>query len=195
MRTGGPAKRGRSLVLASASPQRRAILESVGVEFEVRPQDVDEDEAGSPREVALENARRKAMAAATSASAEDVVLGVDTLVALDDRIWGKPADEREARTTLRALAGRTHEVHSGVVVVEGGRQRGAHEVTAVTFRDLDDATIDWYVGCREWEGRAGGYAIQGRGAALVRRIEGDYLNVVGLPLAALLDLFPALIDG
>ena len=182
------------LILASASPQRRAILESVGVEFEVRPQDVDEEETGAPAQVALENARRKAAAASTGAP-DDLVLGVDTLVALDDRIWGKPADEEEARVTLRALAGRTHEVHSGLVLIDGGKQRTAHELTTVTFRELGDATIDWYVGCREWEGRAGGYAIQGRGAALVRRIEGDYLNVVGLPLAALLDLFPALIDG
>ncbi len=182
------------LILASASPQRRAILESVGVAFDVRPQEVDEISDGPPTEVALENARRKATAAAAGAP-DDVVLGVDTLVALDERIWGKPADEQEARATLRALAGRTHEVHSGLVLVAGGEQRTVHELTAVTFRDLDDAAIDWYLECGEWRGRAGGYAIQGRGAALVRRIEGDYLNVVGLPLAALLDLFPELMRG
>ena len=181
------------LILARASPQRRAILDSVGVAFDVRPQDVDEIEAGAPAEVALENARRKAAAAAVDADEDDVVVGVDTLVALDGRIWGKPGDEEEARATLRALAGRTHEVHSGIAIVRGDETETAHEVTAVTFRELDDATIDWYLGHREWEGRAGGYAIQGRGAALVRRIEGDYLNVVGLPLAALLELRPGLL--
>ena len=177
----------RQLILASASPQRRAILESAGVAFEARPQGIDEIEAGRPAEVALRNAERKALAAVREAP-DALVLGVDTLVATDDRIWGKPADEDAARTTLRALSGRTHEVHSGLALVDAGDMRTAHEVTAVTFRDLDDATIDWYVACGEWQGRAGGYAIQGRGAVLVRRIEGDYLNVVGLPLAALLDL-------
>ncbi len=116
------------------------------------------------------------------------VLGVDTLVALDGRIYGQPADEEAARATLRALAGRTHTVLSGLVLASEGGERSGVEKTAVTFRDLDDAAIDWYVATGEWHGRAGAYAIQERGAALVRRIEGDYLNVVGLPLGLLLDL-------
>ena len=152
--------------------------------FEVRPADVEEVETGDARAVALENARRKA-----AAVAGDVVLAVDTMVSLDGRIYGKPADEDEAAATLAALAGRTHEVVSGIVV--SGREAVA--VTEVAFRDLGDDWIDWYVQTGEWRDRAGGYAIQGRGAALVREIRGDYLNVVGLPVAALLDLAPELL--
>ena len=152
--------------------------------FEVRPADVEEIEDGDAHEVALENARRKA-----AAVRGDVVLAVDTMVSLDGRIYGKPASEEEAAASLAALSGRTHEVVSGLVV--GGREAVA--VTEVAFRDLGPAWIDWYVQAGEWRDRAGGYAIQGRGAALVREIRGDYLNVVGLPVAALLDLAPELL--
>lgn len=174
------------LTLASASPQRRAILEQLGVPFSVRPSDVEELSEGDPREVALENARRKARAVPG-----ELVLGVDTLVALDGAIYGKPRDEAHARETLRALAGRTHQVVSGVAVEPQGLTATA--VTDVTFRELGDGWIDWYVALGEWRGRAGGYAIQARGAALVREIRGDYLNVVGLPVPALLDLLPDLL--
>jgi septum formation protein len=172
------------LTLASRSPQRRAILEQLGIPFEVRPSEAAEIEEGDPREVSLENARRKA-----AAVSGELVLAVDTMVALDGRIYGKPADEQAARATLRELAGRTHEVVSGLVL--GTREATA--VTRVSFRELDDGLVDWYVATGEWRDRAGGYAIQGRGAALVREIEGDYLNVVGLPVTALLDLAPDLL--
>ena len=112
-------------------------------------------------------------------------------MATEAEIWGKPADAEAARATLRHLAGRTHEVVSGLALVRDGGVRAATEITQVTFRALDDATIDWYSRTGEWEGRAGGYAIQGRGAVLVKRIEGDYLNVVGLPVAALPGLSPS----
>jgi septum formation protein len=138
---------------------------------------------GDPEAVAVENARRKALAVDGA-----TVLGVDTLVALDGRIYGKPRDEAHARETLRALSGATHQVVSGVALARGGEVASAAAVTDVTFRSLSDAAIDWYVACGEWRDRAGGYAIQLRGAALVREIRGDYLNVVGLPVAALLDL-------
>jgi septum formation protein len=180
------------LVLASGSPQRRAILGDLGLDFDVRPSDVAEEDEGAPREVAAENAMRKALAVSAVAGAGETVLGCDTLVATGQDIWGKPADAAAARATLRHLAGRTHEVVSGIVLVEGDDVRTATEVTLVTFRALTDAEIDWYVGCGEWVGRAGGYAIQGRGAVLINRIEGDYLNVVGLPVAALLGLRPGL---
>jgi nucleoside triphosphate pyrophosphatase len=191
------------LVLASGSPQRRAILGDLGLDFEVRVSDVAEEEAGAPRAVAAENARRKALAVAGDGAGE-LVVGCDTLVATGEQIadhpfgsagsviWGKPPDEAAARATLRHLSGRTHEVVSGLALVRDGEVREAAEITLVTFRELDDATIDWYLATREWEGRAGGYAIQGRGAVLVSRIEGDYLNVVGLPVAALLALEPHL---
>jgi septum formation protein len=182
------------LVLASASPQRRKILEDLDLTFEVRPVDVREQDAGAPRAVASENALRKAVTGAERGDGDEIVIGCDTLVATELEIWGKPPNKEAARETLRRLAGRTHEVVSALAIVQKGDVRAASEITKVTFRDLDDAIIDWYVASGEWEGRAGGYAIQGRGAVLVRRIEGDYLNVVGLPVGGLLELCPGLQD-
>jgi septum formation protein len=180
-----------ALILASASPQRRAILTQLGVPFEVRPADVEEETAGDPRAVALENARRKALAVPG-----ELVLGADTDVALDGEVLGKPRDAAHARALLARLAGRRHEVVGGIALAAGGEIVASDVVvTGVEFRRLDDTTIDWYVGTGEWEGRAGGYAIQGRGAALVAAVYGDYLNVVGLPLARLLDLRPDLLPG
>jgi septum formation protein len=181
------------LVLASRSPQRRAILEQLGVPFVLRPVDVDEEEVGEPEAVALKNARRKALAAA--AAEGEVVLGVDTIVVIDGEIWGKPPDAAAAGEVLRRLSGRTHTVVSGVALARaGGAVEPAATTTEVTFRALTDWLVDWYVATGEWEGRAGGYAIQGRGAALVERIDGDYLNVVGLPVAMLVELWPWLLD-
>ena len=182
------------LVLASSSPQRRAILERLGIAFEVREVDVRELERGEPRQVALENARRKAQAAARAGAAE-VVLGCDTIVCRNGAIYGKPADEAAARETLRALGGATHEVLSGVVLLMAGGERSAVARTAVTFRELDDDLLEWYVATGEWRGRSGGYAIQKAGAALVRTLDGECENVVGLPVATLLDLCPELLSG
>lgn len=182
-----------TLVLASRSPQRRAILEQLGVPFVERPVDVVEEDAGVPEVVAAENALRKALAA--GAREGEIVLGVDTLVATELEIWGKPPNAAAAAETLRRLAGRTHRVVSGVALLRAdGDVKSATAVTEVEFRAVDHALIDWYVAAGEWEGRAGGYAIQGRGAALVTRIEGDYLNVVGLPVATLVDLWPGLLQ-
>jgi septum formation protein len=181
-----------TLILASRSPQRRAILETLGVPFEARPVDVVEEDEGVPVAVAGENALRKAVAG--KARGDEIVLGVDTVVAIGLEIWGKPPDEDAARETLRRLAGRTHDVVSGVALVDrDGAVRAATAVTKVTFRSLDDAMVEWYLRSGEWEERAGGYAIQGRGGALVERIEGDYLNVVGLPVGTLLGLWPDLL--
>ena len=183
-----------SLVLASRSPQRRAILEQLGVEFSVQVPDVEELEAGPPHEVALENAYRKAAAIASAGrGAGGRVLGVDTVVALGARLYGKPADPEDARATLTALAGRRHAVVSGICLIEDGHSRTAAAQTLVEFRGLSDELIDWYLASGEWRERAGGYAIQGRGAALVAAIEGDYSNVVGLPVPTLLELAPDLV--
>jgi len=171
------------LILASRSPQRTAILTQLGIDHEVRPADVAEVEEGDPVLAAGENALRKALAIDG-----ELVLGVDTVVALGGVIYGKPADEAQARETLGALSGATHQVVSGIALVRDGTPQTATAVTDVTFRALDDGRIGWYLATGEWRERAGGYAIQGRGAALVRQISGDYLNVVGLPAAALLDL-------
>jgi len=170
----------------------------LGVTFTVRFTDCPEVEQGDPGEVALENALRKARAAQKLGRVGEVVLGCDTLVVLAGKIYGKPRDEREARATLKALSGATHEVVSGVAVLLAGEgskieERKAIARTAVTFRTLDEALLDWSLASGDWRGRAGGYAIQGTGAALVRKLEGDYENVVGLPLAALLDIYPELL--
>ncbi len=159
--------------------------------FEALPGDVEELEQGPPNEVAIENAYRKASAVAAGAP-DAVVLGVDTIVALGGRIYGKPRDRAHAGETLAALAGRQHAVIGGVCLIEAGRTRTLAPTTLVTMRPLDAAAIDRYLDTGEWRDRAGAYAIQGRGALLVRAIEGDYLNVVGLPIAALVELVPAL---
>jgi septum formation protein len=160
----------------------------------VEPADVEELEAGDPVAVAVENARRKAQAVAAS-HAEATVLGVDTVVALDGRIYGKPADASEAAETLRALAGRVHEVVSGLAVARRRAVEVDAAITRVTFRTVTEPLLQWYVETGEWRDRAGGYAIQGRGAALVTAIDGDYLNVVGLPVAQLLARMPGLLWG
>lgn len=153
---------------------------------------VEEIEDGPAEAVALENARRKAGAVAAQRPGE-LVLGVDTVVSLGGRLYGKPSDRREAEATLRALAGRQHQVVSGVCLMGNGQAREATAVTRVSFRPPDDSRLAWYLDSQEWRGRAGGYAIQGRGAVLVASIQGDYLNVVGLPVNALLSLEPGLI--
>lgn len=176
------------LILASRSPQRRAILEQLGLDFDVVVPEVEELEDGPPGEVAVENAYRKA-----AAVSGELVLGVDTVVALGARLYGKPADRAAARETLSALSGRRHAVISGVCLISDGRHRTAVATTYVSFRALDPALLDWYVDSEEWRERAGGYAIQGKGAALVERIEGDYTNVVGLPVTTLLQIAPGLL--
>ncbi len=155
---------------------------------------VAELERGDPEQLTLENARRKARAVGAEAHGQ-AVLGCDTIVALDGAIYGKPRDEQQARETLLALSGRTHTVISGLVLVLPGEERTAIARTEVAFRSLDDGLLDWYLATGEWRERAGGYAIQGAGAALVRTLTGDYENVVGLPLARLLDIYPELLSG
>lgn len=179
------------MILASASPQRREILTRLGVQFEVRPSDVQELDQGPPGEVAIENAYRKAAKVAEDAP-HAAVLGVDTIVTLGGRIYGKPRDHEHARETLMALAGHGHAVIGGICLIEGERVRTLAASTLVSLRPLDGAGIDRYLDTGEWRDRAGAYAIQGRGALLVSAIEGDYLNVVGLPVAALVELAPRL---
>jgi septum formation protein len=159
----------------------------VGADFRVAPTHVEELADGDPVAVAAENARRKALAADPA----PLVLGADTLVTLDGAILGKPRDAAQAVDYLARLAGRTHQVVGGIALArDGGILAEAVEVTDVIFRALTAEDVEAYVALGEWDGRAGGYAIQGAGAALVRSITGDYLNVVGLPLARLLDLLP-----
>ena len=149
---------------------------------------------GPPEEVVLENAFRKARAAVDALGTPGPVLGVDTIVALGPRIYGKPADREAARECLRALSGREHVVLSGVCLIHGQRTRTAAARTQVGFRTLSAAEIEAYLDTGEWRGRAGGYAIQERGALFVSGIVGDYLNVVGLPAATLVELAPWLLE-
>ena len=176
------------LVLASRSPQRRAILEQLGIPFEVAVPSFEEEPSGADPVAEVER-RAQGKARSVAPAAQDrPVLGVDTEVVLEGRVYGKPENEAEAEAMLEALAAKTHEVVSGLCLLTPGWEELRHEVTRVTFRALTPRELGLYVAGQEWRERAGGYAIQGRGAALVERIEGDYLNVVGLPAALLVDL-------
>jgi septum formation protein len=157
------------------------------------PANVRERDAGPAEEVVRENALAKARAVAAALEPERTVLGVDTEVVLEGRLYGKAADELAAREQLVQLSGRVHEVWSGMALVSASSEQTAAARTLVAFRVLDEALIDWYLSSGEWRERAGAYANQGRGAALVERIEGDYWNVVGLPVAKLLELAPDLL--
>jgi septum formation protein len=177
------------LILASRSPQRRAILEQLRIPFEVVAPDYEEH-GDDPVEHAAGKARSVA-----GIPAERPVLGVDTVVTCDDLVLGKPADATEAEQMLETLAGKTHEVVSGLCLRTPAWEELHSETTAVTFRPLTARDIASYLATHEWEDRAGGYAIQGVGGGLVERIEGDYLNVVGLPAALLIRLLAARFSG
>jgi len=177
------------LVLASTSPQRQAILRQLHIPFEaVAPRYEEHDPPDAqPVDLVREHATGKARSVAEEARGRPV-LGVDTTVHLDGRVYGKPADAGEAERMLEELAGRTHTVLSGLCLLTPGWEVVEHETTEVTFRPLTPRDIGRYLATGEWEGRAGGYAIQGVGGSLVERVEGDYLNVVGLPGALLVRL-------
>ena len=176
------------LLLASRSPQRRAILEQLAIPFEAVVPQYDEELAGADPVAEVErHAQGKARSVAGIAG-DRPVLGVDTEVVLDGRVYGKPGDEAEAEAMLEELSGQTHEVVSGLCLLTPAWEELGHAVTRVSFRALTPRELGLYVVSEEWRERAGGYAIQGLGAALVERIDGDYLNVVGLPTALLVHL-------
>jgi septum formation protein len=177
------------ILLASTSPQRRAILEQLGLPFDVVAPRYEEHDPPDSDPVALvrEHARGKARSVAAEAG-DRPVLGVDTTVVSAGRVYGKASGLEEAAEMLEALGGATHEVVSGLCVLTPAWEELHHAVTRVTFRPLTARDIAAYVASGEWQDRAGAYAIQGLGAGLVERIEGDYLNVVGLPAALLIRL-------
>ncbi|MFY9580452.1 MAG: nucleoside triphosphate pyrophosphatase [Gaiellaceae bacterium] len=177
------------LLLASTSPRRIAILEQLGIPFDVVAPRYEEQPVQGVDAVELvrAHAREKARSVADEAG-DRPVLGVDTDVVLDGRIYGKPRNATDAEVMLEELSGRTHLVVSGLALLTPGWEVVEHESTRVAFRTLAPRDLATYISTGEWEGRAGAYAIQGRGAALVHRIEGDYLNVVGLPVALLVHL-------
>jgi nucleoside triphosphate pyrophosphatase len=185
------------LLLASTSPQRRAILEQLRIPFEAVAPRYDEswaDPWSDPFDLVRAHARGKARSVTPGAGSRPV-LGVDTEVVWDGRVRGKPEDEAAAAAMLGSLAGETHEVVSGLCLVGPGWEELGHAVTRVTFRSLTRSEIAAYLESGEWRDRAGGYAVQGLGARLVKRVEGDYLNVVGLPAALLCDVLAARFPG
>jgi septum formation protein len=176
------------LLLASSSPQRRAILEQLGLPFRVVVPGYEELWLPlSPLELVEAHALGKARSV-ERAPGDGAILAVDTAVVIDGEALGKPADADEARRMLARLDGREHVVSSGLTLRHEGLEVTEHSQTVVRFRALAAGEIAAYVALGEWRGRAGGYAIQGRGAALVEELEGDYLNVVGLPVALLMRL-------
>lgn len=185
------------IILASASPQRQALLKALGVEFEVEQPNIDELTEGDPRDLVLENARWKASVVAAKARPGTLVIAGDTEVIVDGRALGQPEDADEARGHLESLSGREHEVLGALALLgpeqEEGRPRTREGVTVskVRFRALEPGLLDAYLASEEWRGRAGSYAIQGLGSALVEEVSGDVSNVIGLPIPLLLELEPA----
>lgn len=196
---------GTRLVLASASPRRAALLASVGLRFEIRPADIDE--RARPGESPTDYVRRLSVEKAgavgardrvdgegpvSTAMAPELVLAADTTVELGGSILGKPADDGDAARMLRSMSGRTHHVHTGVAVAAPTRTRTIVVSTAVTFAPFDEPMIEAYLATGEPRGKAGAYALQGAGGALVERVDGSVSNVIGLPLAETLALLRTL---
>ena len=174
----------KKIILASASPRRRELLTVAGVEFDVLVSDADETvpEGTAPKDAAMMTAEKKALAVAEKCP-DSVVIGADTIVVIDDMILGKPKDEADAMAMLRTLSGREHQVITGVCLTDGEKTKCFAQVSKVRFYDLTDEEIASYVATEEPMDKAGSYGIQGKGCVLVEGIEGDYFNIVGLPVA------------
>ena len=173
------------IILASNSPRRRELLGQMGVKgFRVAAPNVDETVEGNlhPAQIVEELSLRKARAAAEKADADDLIIAADTVVTLEGAVLGKPHSEEDAFSMLSALSGNRHDVYTGVTVMLGGRVVTEHERTTVTFREVEPEEILAYIATGEPMDKAGAYDIQGRGALLVSGIQGDYCNVVGLPV-------------
>ncbi len=172
------------IILASQSPRRQELLRYITEDFAVRVSNVDEalPKKMNPREAVMYLSKIKAE---PFRSEEDIVIGADTVVALEDRIFGKPKNEEDARDMLRQLSGRSHSVFTGVTIIKGQFSTTFAEETKVEFHTLSNEDINNYIDSLEYTDKAGAYAIQGKGALLVRGIEGDYFNVVGLPISSL----------
>lgn len=181
------------LVLASQSPRRAEILRGVGGEFEAVAANIDETRRESEDAVSYVKrlAQAKAETVAKRISKQGLVLGADTVVVIDGEILGQPRDDDDARRMLKLLSGKWHEVLTGLALLRSGevpRVLVDHQTTRVQFCEMSAEEIDWYVSTGEPDGKAGAYAIQGRGALFIRKIQGDYFNVVGLPLRLVYEL-------
>ncbi len=174
------------VILASGSPRRRELLTKMGISFEIDVSNADETASGSPSDMVAALAERKAREVAGRRQ-EGLIIAADTLVALDGRALGKPADDADARRMLFSLSGRTHDVYTGVCVLDArtGRMQVSVERTGVRFRPLNDEEIDQYIATGEPRDKAGAYAIQGGAARFVEEYEGSYSNVIGLPVELL----------
>lgn len=172
------------IILASASPRRKELLATAGIEFTVKVADVEEkiDDGLTPAEVVRSLALQKAQAVADK-NPEAIVIGADTIVVLDDVILGKPQSEENAVEMLTSLSGRSHTVYTGVALIKGDKVRNFCEATQVEFYDLTEEDIDAYVATKDCMDKAGAYGIQTNGCVLIRKIDGDYFNVVGLPVS------------
>lgn len=177
------------LVLASKSPRRSDILKAAGFDFTVRVADADETipNGTSPEDAVVLLSVRKAMA--VERTEDETVLGADTIVVLDNKILGKPQDREEAYNMLRSLSGRVHSVFTGVCVIEKGKTKTLCEETQVEFLPLTDEEIYTYIDTGDCYDKAGAYGIQGYASRFVKRINGDYFNVVGLPICAIYEKF------
>lgn len=177
------------LVLASKSPRRSEILKNAGYEFTVRVADADETipDGTKPEDAVVFLAARKAMA--VERADDETILGADTIVVLDNKILGKPKDREDAYNMLKSLSGRAHSVFTGVCIIENGKSMTFAEETQVEFLSLTDKEIYEYIDTNDCYDKAGAYGIQGYASKFIRRISGDYFNVVGLPISAIFEKF------
>ena len=175
------------IILASASPRRKEILELADLEFDVMPSDAQEiTTKTAPTDVVMELASIKAKDIYKKSEKQSMIVGADTVVAYQGQILGKPTDEADAKRMLTMLSGQTHEVYTGVCVIEDGKTKTFYEETKVTFYEISDEQIDYYIKTGEPMDKAGSYGIQGKAAVFIKGIEGDYYNVVGFPIARFL---------
>lgn len=175
------------IILASASPRRKEILELADLEFDVMPSDAQEiTTKTAPNEVVMELASIKAKDIYKKSEKQSMIVGADTVVAYQGQILGKPTDEADAKRMLTMLSGQTHEVYTGVCVIEDEKIKTFYEETKVTFYEISDEQIDYYIKTGEPMDKAGSYGIQGKAAVFIKGIEGDYYNVVGFPIARFL---------
>ena len=175
------------IILASASPRRKEILELADLDFDIMPSNAEEiTTKTAPHEVVMELATIKAKDIYEKSDEQSVIVGADTVVAYQGQILGKPKDEADAKRMLSMLSGQTHEVYTGVCVIEDGEAKTFYEETKVTFYEISDEQIDHYIKSGEPMDKAGSYGIQGKAAIFIKGIEGDYYNVVGFPIARFL---------
>jgi len=184
-----------NIALVSSSPRRREILDMVGFNFRVIKVETEEKFEGSPYLTAVKNSELKVLAAKGLINDGEIGLAADTIVVMGDEILGKPKDEEEAREFLKKLSGKWHTVITGFALLIGGRLISGFEETRVKFKKLTLPEIDWYISTREPLDKAGAYGIQGKGALFIETIDGDFFNVMGLPIGRIYDILELEIEG